>query len=348
MLRPGPIRLCLRLARFLPLCAVPLAVNWYCAQEPFAQRRLAEAAPEVDALVAGHNIWTTADLRALKLACLKRLPAPDILVLGGSRAFPISTEELGSKRVFNATVTRGDLEDSVAWFQAAVSAGKTPRAVLLEINPMLTHLEVEDREALTFSYGQALERYGLQPYWRYFFRLGSFQSARGNLRPPLPEWGIWTKDSTRTRLAPDGSVHWRDWESPAELDRVVHEHMNDLSPGDRIWRTQSRPAAHDRRLLTLFLNDLEARGVRVAAFLAPVHPEAYAVYRAAGGYDETWLRQEFSSRGVPVIGSFSPLTTNAAPSEFYDDVHPKPELLRRILNPSAIALLGPAGSLPPY
>ena len=340
-----PIRLCLRLARFLPLCAVPLAWNWFCAQEPIAQRRLAELAPEVDALVSGHGIWTTADLRALRLACLKRLPAPDILVLGGSRAFPISTELLGAGRVFNATVSRGDLEDSVAWFQAAVSAGKTPGAVLLEINPMLTQAGVDEREALTFSYGQALGRYGLQPYWRYLSRLARIESARESFQPRSPEWGIWTQGSTRAWIAPDGAVHWRDRESAAELERVVHARMNDLEPNDRIWRTQSVPAARDRRLLTLFLDDLHAHGVRVAAFLAPVHPEAYAFYRAAGGYDETWLRQEFSSRGVPVIGSFSPQTTNAAPSDFFDDVHPRPELLRRILNPAATTLLSRAGSV---
>lgn len=326
------MRFVLRLACLAPILAAPAAVNWYSTQPAAARRQLAEEDGAARALAAGYSIWTESDLHTLKLACLLQRPAADLLVLGGSRAFPISAAWFEGRRVFNAAVLLGDLDDAAGFFEAAVRAGRTPRAVLLEINPMLVHPVAEDRRALTADYQMALTRYGLRAPWRSFIRLFSIDGARQALAGP-PDWGIWTEGIGNSRIAPDGSVYAPEWErrGAAEVERIVGERIGNLDWQERLWRQRSVPSDWSARLLNRFLDDAQSRGVRVTALFVPVHPAAYVAFHAKGGYDETWLRRELARKGIPVVGSYSPAPAAAQPWEFYDEVHPRPAVLRRIL-----------------
>jgi hypothetical protein len=58
---------------------------------------------------------------------------------------------------------------------------------------------------------------------------------------------------------------------------------------------------------------------------------AYDIYYRQGGYHEDWIRREMAGRAMPVAGSFSPALARATRADFYDDVHPRPAVLRRLL-----------------
>jgi hypothetical protein len=228
----------------------------------------------------------------------------------------------------------GDLEDAAALLQAAVSAGKVPREVLLEINPMLSHPFGEERGVLTASYLEAIRRYGVPLHWRFLLRLLWFGTARRNLQRE-PGWGIWHEGMTQIEVRPDGSITRPDHQTPAELARLVKEQVEEIDFTDWKWRRSSTPSLWDQRLLSRFLDDLQAHGVRTTVLFLPVHPMAFDVYSRQGGYHEEWLRHEFSRRGIPVVGSYSPAAVNARAEDFYDSVHPKPDLLRRIVQGGA-------------
>ena len=63
----------------------------------------------------------------------------DILILGSSRSLQISSEWFQPRSLFNAAVFGGDLDDMISLFQLCLEGGKTPRVVVLEVNPSLTN-----------------------------------------------------------------------------------------------------------------------------------------------------------------------------------------------------------------
>src|SRR4051794_18801764 len=131
-------QLCLRLSRFLPVVAIPILANWICSQAP-VQHRLEHRFHDVaDALIAGTSVWHSGDLRPLKAAWMIRMPtAKDVVIFGSSRALGISAEWFQPRSMFNAAVPAGDLDEMIAFFQLFLEAGKTPRLVVLELNPTL-------------------------------------------------------------------------------------------------------------------------------------------------------------------------------------------------------------------
>jgi len=141
MQRHDAVRLLLRLMLFVPIAAMPVALNWKAIQP----RRQPDSREDTG-------------LRRVKAALIGNMAAKkEVLVLGGSRAIQISPEWFEPKTAFNAAVNGGGLDDAVAMFELFLETGKTPDVVVLEVNPMLVHESaIGDRRAIAPSFNRAL------------------------------------------------------------------------------------------------------------------------------------------------------------------------------------------------
>ena len=139
---------------------------------------------------------------------------------------------------------------------------------------------------------------------------------------------------TAWRVLPDGRVKFFE-KGRVPSAESVNEALATIRD-ERDWRFRSQPYEFAALLLRHFLDDLQSRGIRVIVFLAPVNPLAWDFFRAHGGYDDTWIRREMGSRGIQIAGTYSPIAAHASPSDFYDAVHPVPELVRRLLSEAGV------------
>jgi hypothetical protein len=343
MRNPDATRFLFRLTGLLPLAAALVLMDWISFQPPVRRHFTATLDAAAHALVSGKTIWSDADMHELKPVWIEHLSGPrEVLVLGSSRLLQVPQEWFQPRGVLNASMFAGDLADSVSIFQLCLETGKTPRLVLLDLNPTLA-LEGKPRvsPALAMPYRRALLRYGIFPpaVVSELFLLDGF---RWDLKTflPHPVWGISQEMAPDAyRMRPDGSADWGGTESgatPDEVERSVTVSMRGLDANYRHWRTTSQPGWFDLRIFRDFLDDLQARHVRVVVMLVPLHPVAYDFYARQGGYDETWIRREMAARGIGVIGSYSPSVAGATRADFFDDVHAHASLIHRLLREGGI------------
>jgi hypothetical protein len=332
-----------RLACVLPFFGSLLVINWISLQPPVRRLFTRTLDAQADALVSGKTIWSQADMLDLKPVWLEHVRShPDVVILGTSRVVQIRQEWFRPRKMLNLGLFAGDFTDMVAIMQECLESGKTPRLVLLELNPTLTFEGKKRIEpALSSYFRHALEHYGIFPPL-FFSGPLTLEGVRWN--PQM----FFHRDAWRVsedvlpggyRVRPDGSTDWYDTElhrTKDEVDQVVVSEMEHLNGVRQRWRAASKPEWFQLRILRSFLDDLHSRGIRVVVVLVPVHPLAFDSYFRRGGYDDSWIRQEMASRGVPVVGAYSPVVAKATEDEFVDDVHARPEVLHRLLQESGI------------
>jgi hypothetical protein len=334
-------RFLLRLACCLPFFGALLLINWISVQPPVRRLFTRTLDAQSEALVAGKTIWSQADMLDLKPVWLEHVQVhPDVVILGTSRVVQIRQEWFRPRKMLNLALFAGDFTDMVAIMQECLESGKTPRLVLLELNPTLTFEgKIRVEPGLSAYFRHALEHYGIFPPL-FFSGPLTLEGVRWN--PQMffhpNAWGISDRlPSGGYLVRPDGSTDWYDTERRLpkdEVDRVVASEMEHLNGVRQRWRAASKPEWFQLRILRSFLDDLHSRGIRVVVVLVPVHPLAFDSYFRRGGYDDSWIRQEMASHGVPVIGAFSPAVAKATGDEFVDDVHARPEVLHRLLQES--------------
>jgi hypothetical protein len=321
----------------------PALTNWICTRAP-VERWLGRGLDGIaDTLIAGKTIWIRDDLRPLKAAWIARMPAgKDVLILGGSRALQISSEWFQPRSMFNAAVFGGDMYDMISILQFCLEAGKTPRVVVLELNPALTNEgKVAELGALEPYFRHALARYRFRPPLRLLADLFSVSQFRVNLRRlQAPAWGFSIEPVPgANRMLPDGAaadVSEQPNATPDEVEAAVVSIVSHFDGEQVPWRTRSQPGGFDLRLFRRFLDDLQSRGIRVVVWLAPVHPAAYDFYARLGGYNETWIRREMASRSITVVGSYSPAMARATKADFFDDVHPRAAIVHRLFSEAGV------------
>jgi hypothetical protein len=343
MRSPDVNRFLHRIACFAPLVGIVLLVNWVFAQPPVRRMFTGKLDAAAEALVAGKTIRSQIDMADLKPIWIEHLQtSPDVVVLGSSRILQIRQDWFQRRVLWNLAMLAGDFADAVAIFEQCLETAKHPGLALLELNPSLTFDEKSHvPPALAPHFRRALLRYGIFPPI-FFSGPLTLDALRWDPRLFTRQrpWAVSdTLEPTAYRLHPDGSAEWMGTESGATPDAVEQtaiSGMHHLDPEHRRWRTSSQPGWFDRRILLAFLDDLRARGIRVVVVLVPVHPAAFDFYNRQGGYDDTWIRRDMASRGVTVLGSYSPAVAAATRDDFFDDVHVHGEVLHRFLREGKI------------
>ena len=85
------------------------------------------------------------------------------------------------------------------------------------------------------------------------------------------------------------------------------------------------------------LGRLRDEGIQITLFMAPYHPDMYAAlvhegspYRAVL-LAEQHMRLLAKNRALALIGSFDPANAGCEAADFYDEMHPKPSCLSKIM-----------------
>jgi hypothetical protein len=327
------LRMLARLACFLPLAGGLLLIDWIAAQPPFRRAALAKLDAAASVLASGQSVWSNFDIGDLKRAMLSKTGPVDVLVLGSSRVIQIPQAWFGPRRLFNAAVLAGDLDDMVSLFELYRQTGNEPQTVILELNPTLVFEDKKHAARLAPALRRALLRYRVFPL-RFFSRPFMLEQlewdVRVFLRPPVAI--VSGSEPGGYLMRPDGSTEWSIADPHATVDQAEaaalrQVHINQL----RHWRISSEPERLNLSILRAFLDDLQRRRIQVIALLPPIHPAAYGYYFGQGGYHDEWIRREMAGRGIDIIGSFSPAAVGATRADFFDDVHPRPALLHRML-----------------
>ena len=254
----------------------------------------------------------------------------------------IAEEWFQPRSAFNASVLRGDIHDMISIFQVCVETGKIPREIVLELNPSLMWGDKpEDPGPLAPYFHRALQRYRIFPPLRFVAGYFSVDQVRLNAQRLLIPGQRYSVDyiTDSYPVLPDGSAGRAPDKANTTLENFVAVAVangGDLANEIYEWRTTSQPDEFSLRLFRRFLEDLHSRAIHVTVLLAPVHPVAFDYYTKRGGYDETWIRREMASRNITIAGSYSPTTTKTAKADFYDDVHPRAHVVRRLLTEAGV------------
>jgi len=295
---------------------------------------------------------TDYDERLVQKFFAERLTARrDVLVLGSSRAMNLVPEYFGSTSFFNASVSGASLEDLSAILQIYRERGLLPRRLVLGVDPwMFNRNSGQTRwKSLEAEYARAVSR-GRGDDSAVFDGVGASRAAqlisyayfRASLQAPdRRDRNFFATDAAELDVnirRADGTITYRRELAHRGIDEARAWVLKQASQTPVYSLGQFRELdAEDRRQFASLLERLRREGVEVSLFLAPYHPAMYEVLsRADGPYAmvaqaERYVRDVARARNLPLFGSYDPAATGCSAAEFYDEMHPKPSCLDRIV-----------------
>jgi hypothetical protein len=281
---------------------------------------------------------------------------PDVLAVGSSRLMQLRREQFPGARFFNAAVSGASGEDLAAIYELYRSRGLLPRRLVVGLDPWVlnrNHGQTRWR-TLAASYAAFAAREGL----RAPSELPSAHGGRPRLLEALAP--AYFQASLRSLLAGPGrraAVRATDDPEAEEAaakrsdgshvyGRAFRERPPGEVGGDAASYARATPPyslgsfteldAEARRIVEALVRRARADGVEPTLVLAPYHPDAYRILVGAGRYPiiraaEAWFRELAGAEQVPVVGSFDPVAAGVPAELFFDGMHPKEEVFRRLL-----------------
>jgi hypothetical protein len=277
--------------------------------------------------------------------------APDVLVLGSSRAMQIRSSDFPGMTFFNAAVAEGTLGDAEAIIQLYLEKGQSPGLVLMSMDPW----DLQEPDWLTrwtSLYDQRaslLAKIGLPApaasptamsawkKWGQLFSPSYFQASCRALAAQMVHGGpnVLRGYYATTATSADGAVKLAD--GSLVYDKAMRERTTaavELEARDYAakWQSQFRKVARvkpaGQNELEALVTFLQGQGIRVCFYLGPYHPTTYAEMRdkhdyRIGGDMEDYLRGLQARMGVTVVGSYDPARAGVTASDFFDGLHLK-------------------------
>jgi hypothetical protein len=290
--------------------------------------------------------------------------APEVVVLGSSRAMQIRRGVAGDAGFFNASVSEAALEDLEAVSQLYLELEPPPQVMILSVDPwdlqetdwligwkslsterdrMLESMGRDagghrmDRLEALLRYGQALSPSYFQASSRRLFRsltgddaARSVYFATGKAELDVP---VKLADGS---LVYDAAMRLR---SSEETERAALEYAVEWR--DRIDRVGRLEPARQAEFED-FVDQLMSRGVRVIIYLGPYHPTTYAYFLRErdlrlGGAVEDYLRSIAATRDIEVLGSYDPARAGVGPDDFFDALHVRETGVAKIFGARAVS-----------
>jgi hypothetical protein len=355
------VRLLRALLGFAPLGAFVVAVNW--AGDPAHLFTRGDAEAEfAERLLDGRPVGATFRMDELllhKRLAERRERAPDVLVLGSSRAMPLGAAAFPGRAVVNASVSSASLEDAIALLELHEGLGLRPKLVFLAVEPWALNgslrnpsvaLEPELRAGLrrlglsrASGYGELPVATAVRRKWLMLVSPAYFQASlvtlltRGFRSEPVTGNAVTSASNSEPGghlLHPDGSVEW----APRMSSRTASEAeaLAVATAAGRPSYLQSPPAPERLAVLSAIVRGARSRGMRVALWLAPFHPTAYPALVADGAgrglsEGESAVRSLAAVAEVPVLGSYDPRAYDVAAGDFVDYNHLRADAANRLV-----------------
>lgn len=301
-------------------------------------------------LRSGYNVTGVGDFdeRLLQSEIVRDLNiAPELVVLGSSRAMTLSSKLLG-RPLTNTAMSGASIDDLFAAYQFYRRRGFRPRTILLCLDPWMLNEHYDDRRWRSVAVDAKAMRQtlgvGPSPVHGLFGDLRSrladqllspdyFKASLQQLIPRARHQDAMraTHESVNaemTRLT-DGAitygVSYRD-RSPAVALTDAKEYL----ATDPIYGLREFTSITPRRRAEMlrFLKLLRTDGVDVRVVLIPYHPLVYQELAHSRRYVpvddvERAVRGIAAEAGTRVAGSYSPIAIGLSPADFFDAMHPR-------------------------
>ncbi|MCJ7795813.1 MAG: hypothetical protein MUQ56_03465 [Thermoleophilia bacterium] len=276
-----------------------------------------------DLLAGGRNVASIAnhDDRLLQRFYARQIAeAPDVLVLGSSRALQIRKAVAGEHTFFNASVTEATVPDFEGILQLHLARGHLPRTVILAVDAWdlqttdyLTGWKTLSRERNAFLEAMIREQPSLdetlggQPSDGLFRRLSGLSHYDQAVADGSLVYGTATREHTPAAVEREAQTYnttWRD-----RLDQRTGQ----LEPAKKAE-------------FEALVDYLAARGTQVAFYRGPYHPTTYSFFRREknlriGRPVEDYIRALATTRGLTVVGSYDPAKAGVDATDFFDALH---------------------------
>ncbi|MBA3672765.1 MAG: hypothetical protein H0W68_12190, partial [Gemmatimonadaceae bacterium] len=284
------------------------------------------------ALMAGHDVtdFTNYDDRSIQQELARvRTSAPDVLVLGSSRAQTVTHAAFPQAQSFvNGSVTAGTRDDLLALYTPYDESARRPRRLVLELDPWMLRESDPDagwarlsRERDTMlgrlGYRHSLARDRVSVAIRIarllkspeYFRLALASFRRHGLAGVAFVVTDEPQNAERT-MTPDGSVTWLR-ESRGRGDTLALQYVQSRLASDvRFTDLDGGSSARAEAVLERFVQHVIASGTGVTVLLAPYHPLTWAALRPRTPSplveSERRFRALASRTSAAVIGSYDP------------------------------------------
>ncbi len=308
-------------------------------------------------LASGHAVRDPGDYnpRIVNRDLIRLVPrAPDVIVLGSSRAMHIRASAFPGRTMRNEAVFSATVEDFEATLGMHDAADAWPREMVLALDPWLLNEfhGLTGWRSVTAEYEYMSRRLGIDPSRglpamppaldRYLALLSPayFQVAlrtrpdagRPHRAVPAPDTEIdeVTLRSDSSRL---GARAEREM-SRADIERAA---LRDATPPLQGFEHFSRLAPKPERELELLTRFLLGHGVRVTYVLLPYHPLMKRVFDSNPAYGmvaqaEQRFRAIARRLGVPIFGDYDSAACGCSELDFSDGMHPDARCSQRALS----------------
>jgi len=280
--------------------------------------------------------------------------APDVLVLGSSKLWPLHREQFAGMTMQNAAVASASMQDLLGLYELYIrSFPNRPKVLVLGIEPWMFNASsgIERWRVLDADYRAARARFGLtalplpprnlgttlEPLTLLFspdyfqrslktaFAQRSISGVPELARGPVGEASQWS---------PDGGIYFGGAARRGfELEMRPSELGVRAGLGLGHFTALSATATEELRAL---IADARSQGIAVIVVLAPYAPRAYRyLQRTPAGRmideSEALVRRVAIDANVPLIGTNDPFALGVTDADFVDALHMLGESLDRTL-----------------
>lgn len=330
-----------------------------------------------EALLAGQDLsgYEKMDERQIVRLYVQNLPWEerplDTIALGSSRILQMDASVADADSFFNAGMIGADVRDVMSTLYLFIREGKTPKNVIVGIDPWLfspspeaLDIRADDelyQEFLSEALGRESDYDAPDPVeaWDVLLDPAYFQ---GNI--------VWASRDTSDEAHPTTVTEPELWQQNTEVKR---------SDGSVVYTLEMREYTHDDVDLlavqqggtALRLNDFDAlpadklalfdefirygrqNGVNFIFVLVPYHPLAYYVMSDAqsqlecyNGFFavEPWLREYAAENHIPLYGSYDAESLGLIGDDFYDGLHCKGSGIAKFFPGMHAVLAGQSGT----
>lgn len=311
-------------------------------------------------LVDGHNVANIVnyDERITQRLIIEQLDiAPEVIVLGSSRAMQIRASDFPENTFFNHSVSGGSLEDHMAIYEMYHEKNRLPKHVIIGADPWILNKNNDQ------SRWQSIKDY----YYRITARL-NIRPADDDTGSSSPSYGkylqlisyAYLEESIKYIWAilrrgnntyyPTSETYARSNVKLSDGSLVYGETVRNRNDDDVMLRAVSNARrgivyslgnfteldGMTMRSIDAFVQSMKADGVKVTIYLPPYHPSSYEIMSNNSAYryvteSENYFRQLAADRMINIIGAYDGKKLGCQTDEFTDDMHPTSDCIARFI-----------------
>lgn len=336
------------MAIIFPIAVLVIAVNFLVdPANIFSSREYISGIAEI--LSSGHNVDNVSNYneRLLQEQMVRRLDqSPDIVVLGSSRIMEIGSDFFPGKKVLNAGVSHGNINDLVAITGLLDSFHRLPAEILINVDPdLLGEKGSTEWESLTvyhryfvkhyFNNISAVESALFTQNLQKMYSLVSFEYFKKSIDflfkgVSKKYFDVGDKMPLISGKLADGTICYSAaYRHPDTLKVATDAYNTGLKTG--IPQVDSGKL----RLFYTLLDFLDTKKIKTNFILMPYHLSFYtaANKKKDGCFEEydSLYKQVALKHNIYVLGSFNPQDLSIAPGMFYDMYHCSKEAIKKFL-----------------